>query len=252
MAYPFRQARNYQPANRQKGDVWWIVLHSAETGEGDNTAKAIADYFATTDRKASAHYQVDGGPDDGNQIYQSVREKDVAYGAKSANAKGIHIEQAGRAAQTREQWLDPYSKRMIKRVAGLINEIAERWTIPLVFVDSNGLKAGKRGITTHNEVNKAWPSSGHTDPGQNYPLDVLFADLASPVPPSQPDILEELMAQLTPEEITQFKNMLKDYGKLSESVKRGWDSNTNASVFQYVISNFNWLRKLLAHFNIPE
>lgn len=248
MSWPFRQARNYQPANRVKGDVKWIVLHDAETPEGVDTAKNIADYFATTDRQASAHWNVDGGPADGNEVYQSVREKDVSYGAKSANRAGIHIEQAGRAAQTREQWLDGYGMKMLPRVAQLIKEIANRWDIPLRFVDYRGLLAGQKGITTHAEVSRAWPSSGHTDPGPNYPLDVLFDYLATP-PPLPGD---DWMAQLTDEEMRKLRELLNDYGKLSEAIKRGWDGSQHASVFQYVLSNFNWIRKLLAHFNIPE
>lgn len=177
MAYPFLQARHYQAANRGPGDVDWIVIHCTESGESEKGAENTAGYFATTDRAASAHYTVDGSVNESNAIWQSVLEHDVAYGAKSANRRGIHIEQVGRAAQTRLEWIDAYGQRMIPRVAQLVREIAARWDVPLKFIDAAGLLAGRRGITTHAEVSKAWPSSGHTDPGANYPLDILFAHI---------------------------------------------------------------------------
>lgn len=196
----FLQARNYQPANRQLGDVLWIVLHSTESAETEDAAAATARYFNTTDRKASTQYIVDGGVEDNDAIWQCVYEKDVCYGAKSANAKGIHIEQVGMAGQTREQWLDAYGQRMLPRVAELIRGIAARWHIPFTFVTADGLKLGLSGITTHNEVNKAWPSSGHTDPGPNYPMDILLSMLTQEedLTPEEHDALVRIDADTDP------------------------------------------------------
>jgi hypothetical protein len=38
------------------------------------------------------------------------------------------------------------------------------------YVDVAGLKAGKRGVTTHNNVSLAFKKSTHTDPGPNFPM----------------------------------------------------------------------------------
>lgn len=237
---PFRQARNYQPASRMPRsmaphDVDWIVLHDAETPEGVNTAVGIMNYFATTTVRASAHYSVDGGPADGNEITQSVLEKDVAYGAANANRKGIHVEQAGRAAQTREQWLDDYGQLMLPRVAKLVRELCDRWLVPKVFVDAAGLKAGVRGITTHAQVSKAWPSTGHTDPGPNYPMDVLFSMIMEEDQGNE----EDFMATLSEAEKNQ---LLKDTHDTAEFLSK--NGANSGGIVAYLEAQKNEIIKL--------
>ena len=42
------------------------------------------------------------------------------------------------------------------------------------FIDAEGLKAGKKGVTTHAEVSKAFKKSNHTDPGLGFPMDRIL------------------------------------------------------------------------------
>ena len=79
---PFIQAKHYTPADGRV--VKLIVIHVMEAPEKGNTAESVANYFATTDVVASAHYNVDE-----NSIVHCVQDKDVAYGAPGANRSGI-------------------------------------------------------------------------------------------------------------------------------------------------------------------
>jgi len=177
-AIPFKQARNYTKANRGPGDVDWVVIHTMEAAEHPGTAENVASWFAGSQApRASAHYNVDG-----DSIVQSVHEKDVAWHAPGANGRGIGIEHAGYARQTAEDWQDAYSQAMLGLSAKLVAGICQRWNIPVEFVDAAGLKAGKRGLTYHREVSKAWKKSDHWDPGGNFPIDQYLDLVRSHLP----------------------------------------------------------------------
>ena len=167
----FVEARWYTKANRRPGDVWWLVIHDMEAPEKGDTAEAVARYFATTDRKASAHRNFDSDSE-----VLCVRLDDVAYHAPGANARGIGYEHAGYAKQQRHEWLDDYGRAMLARSAARAALDCERWRIPVDFVRAEGLRAGRRGITTHYEVSMAWRKTSHTDPGVGFPID-YYLDL---------------------------------------------------------------------------
>jgi len=161
-AYPFVQARNYRkggnlPVNR-------LVLHSMEAPEKGDTAEAVARYFASGAVVASCHYMCDN-----DSIVAGVHEEDTAYHAPP-NAHSIGIEHAGYARQSAAEWADPYSEAMLRRSATLAADICRRHDLPVTFVTAADLLAGKRGITTHVEVSRAWRQSDHTDPGPNFPM----------------------------------------------------------------------------------
>jgi N-acetyl-anhydromuramyl-L-alanine amidase AmpD len=162
--YPLVQARNFKPANREQID--YVVIHSMEAGETAKTAENVAAWFAGKSAPmASAHYCIDS-----DSIVQCVLEKDVAYHAPGANAKGIGLEHAGYAKQSAHDWADPYSARMLERSAELTAALCRKYEIPVAFVDAAGLLAGERGITTHRAVSAAFRKSTHTDPGAHFPM----------------------------------------------------------------------------------
>lgn len=167
MSYPFVQARNYtRVSGGRKVDL--IVIHTMESPEKPDTAEAVAAWFAgSTAPQASPHYCIDA-----DSIVQCVRLDDVAWCAPGANSNGIHLEHAGRAAQTLADWSDPYSTAMLQLSAELTADLCKRFSIPATFLDAAALQRGERGITTHAEVSKAFPknSSGHWDPGPNFPM----------------------------------------------------------------------------------
>lgn len=165
----FVQARDYGWAERTALDV--IVFHSAEVGEFHSSAEAVAAYFKAPVKPSSAHYIVDD-----DTIVQCVHDKDVAFHAPGVNTRSLGIEQAGYAKQTREEWLDPYGQRMLRLVAKLAAARAKQYNIPLVWLTSSDLLAGKRGFCQHRDVTIAYPKvgAGHTDCGPSYPKDLLL------------------------------------------------------------------------------
>lgn len=171
---PYVQAKWFTPVDQPPRHIDFIVLHSMEAPEKGETAEATARYFASgaEGRKASAHYCIDS-----NSIVQCVQTKDVAYGAPGVNHNGIHLELAGYAKQTREAWLDLYSKATISLAAELCAKILmPKYSIPAQYADAMKLKAGgHRGITTHAQVSAAFNPGGHWDPGPAFPMDVFLA-----------------------------------------------------------------------------
>lgn len=165
---PFKQARHYRPMPVGR-DVRWIVIHSAEIGESLSGAEALMNVCAAQERVASWHYAVDA-----DTITQSVHERDMAFHAPGANTKSVGIELSGRARQTAEEWQDAYSLRMLELVAWLVAGIARRHEVPLKFVGAAELLADVPGITTHNQVSKAWKKSDHWDPGPHFPMEWLL------------------------------------------------------------------------------
>lgn len=158
-----------------------------EAPEKPGTAKAVAQWFAGPNApQASAHFNVDDA-----EIWQSVKEHDVAWAAPGANKQGIHIEHAGYASQSAAQWADPYSEAMLVQSARLVADLCARHSVPIQFLPAVDLLTGTRGITTHLEVSRAWHLSDHTDPGPNFPmahyLNLVREAAAPPPPPDPPD-----------------------------------------------------------------
>jgi N-acetylmuramoyl-L-alanine amidase len=161
---PFVEARHWLRDVRRTV-VRGVVLHCTDTVEMADRAEKCAAYFATTERIASAHYACDE-----DSIVQCVPEDAVAYGARGANRFRVHIEHAGLARQTREQWLDAPGIAMLDRSAQLVAEIALRRGFPIAWVDSAGLLRNEPGITTHAECSRAFGGTHH-DPGPFFPVE---------------------------------------------------------------------------------
>jgi N-acetyl-anhydromuramyl-L-alanine amidase AmpD len=178
-----------------------IVVHTMEMDEKGDTAESCARWFQNPTAKVSAHYCVDA-----NSIVQCVRDQDVGWHAPGANHDGIGIEHAGRAKQTGREWGDAYSAAMLERSAELVAGLCRRYGIPVKWLYAADLVAGKRGITTHDAVSKAFKRGSHWDPGQGFPvekyLSMVRARLAGtelePEPQPQPDPERDLASVTDP------------------------------------------------------
>ena len=158
----FIQARNYTRGRDSSIDV--LVIHTMETKEGSDSADNIANWFAgSTAPEASAHYCIDD-----NSVIQCVRDEDVAWHAPGANHDGLGFEHAGTAKQTGRDWGDEYSRAMLEHSAELVAEKCVKYKIPPVWLTPADLQAGRRGITSHNNVSKAFGRSTHWDPGVGF------------------------------------------------------------------------------------
>jgi N-acetyl-anhydromuramyl-L-alanine amidase AmpD len=153
-------------------EVRLICLHSAECGEVPGAAEALQTWAAGTAhaKGASWHFAVDS-----DSTTQSVEIHDVAWHAGPINGYSVGIEQAGRAAQTYEQWMDVYSAALLERTAQLIALIAAWYDLPIEHA-ANPKDPHAKGICTHADVTKAWKTrGGHTDPGSAYPMEFVLA-----------------------------------------------------------------------------
>jgi N-acetyl-anhydromuramyl-L-alanine amidase AmpD len=154
-------------------EVRLICLHSAECGEVPVAAEALQTWAAGNahPKGASWHFAVDS-----DSITQSVEIHNMAWHAGPINGCSIGIEQAGRAAQTYEQWTDAYSMAMLDRTAQLIALIAAWYDLPIEHV-MNPKVPNCKGVCTHADVTRAWDTrGGHTDPGNAYPMDIVLAN----------------------------------------------------------------------------
>ena len=195
----FVQAEFYTPTIGRVID--YIVVHDMEYPEKSSAAEDCANYFAHPrlpdgrPNRASAHYCVDA-----DSIVQCVLDKDIAYAAPRVNHNGIHIEHAGYAHQTREQWLDGFSYSMLQRSARLTAQKCREKNVPAVYVNEDGLRRGDRGITDHATTTRAFNIyGGHTDPGPQFPMDVYIelvrAEL-TPTPPPEDEMTPEQEAKI--------------------------------------------------------
>lgn len=162
----FIQARNYTKGRIRP--LRLIVWHDMEAPEGPLTAENVAQYFATTTVRASAHTNADS-----NSHVESVKDTDTAYAAPGANADGYHVELAGYARQSRAQWLDAYSKATIDQGARQAAVIMRKYAIPARWLTDAEVADGKtKGMTTHAQVSRVFKTAGgHTDPGAGFPAD---------------------------------------------------------------------------------
>ena len=166
---PFFPAKNFTATTGRTIDL--IVIHDMEYPETPSGAEWCAGFFGGASApRASAHYVVDN-----DSIVQCVRDSDVAWHAPGANSNGVSIEHAGYAKQSRDEWLDDYSRAELALSARLVARLCARYGIPLQWQDASALKnRGARGITGHRDVSLAFGGT-HTDPGPNFPIDFYLA-----------------------------------------------------------------------------
>lgn len=153
----------------EPGRIRLIVLHSTE---GD-TAKGAAGWFTQDASGGSTHAVVDD-----EECYRTLPEDVVPWGATGdrANEDGLHVEMAGYARWSRDEWLAHRAE--IEKAAAVALDWSRRYGVPLVFLTADDLRAqggDARGITTHWEVTKAFGvEGGHTDPGPSFPIDLFL------------------------------------------------------------------------------
>lgn len=165
---PFIQAKNYTRSTRPNAPypIDLIIFHTMEAPEKPKTAFNVASWFAGPSApQASAHFCCDD-----SQVIQCVLECDIAWAAPGANNNGIHIEHAGYASQTPDQWADDYSKATLANSAKLAAQLCKRFNIPIIKLSVDDLKAEKRGFAGHVDVTNAFCNGrGHQDPGVSMP-----------------------------------------------------------------------------------
>lgn len=177
---PFIQAKQFGGRSGRKPSL--IVLHTAENGTDPAGARGVALYFSTLDRPASSHYVVDQ-----KEIIHCVQEADAAWGAPGANAQGLHIEHGGTASWSKADWERTDVQVMLDRSAQLTASLCHSYNIPVVWLSSVEVAAGKPGITGHADITKAFPKlrGTHTDPGPAFDHDAYITLVKKYMPPTK-------------------------------------------------------------------
>jgi hypothetical protein len=163
-----------------------VVIHTSESG--DNSLPSLVAFMGRPgDRPVegsnpprmygSSYHAIADGMAGSYVMMQDHRRG--PFSAPPLNKNWWHIVCPGRAAQTRAEWLDQMSRGQIRGCAQFIVDAWQRDTFELRHLSPAEVKAGGKGVIGHRDVTYAFQiSGGHTDPGPEFPWDVLFDDVA--------------------------------------------------------------------------
>jgi hypothetical protein len=208
-----------QSSSRGNAKVVWLAVH---TTEGIMRA---ADLLAWTSWPGSSHASSDETgalltPDDGFVPYDRS-----AWTLLNGNPISENIEQCGWAAWTREEWLS--RPLLLDATARWLAERSNARGIPLVHLTLDEVRARKPGVLGHCDYTRAVEGT-HTDPGPNYPWDVVLDKArayASGINPeeftvSQYDDIMAAIKQVRDEAWQQHKDMANFNGVIVGNVAR--------------------------------
>jgi N-acetylmuramoyl-L-alanine amidase CwlA len=137
-----------------------IVLHSTVGPTKTGSAEGIARYFARGVNVSSAHYVVDE-----STRFQCVKDHTVAYHC-GYNQDSIGVEMCDYPSHTsKARWKDAEHQHMLVNAAHLVARLCLVYNIRPWHVGAFGLKLGRKGVTTHAQMTKAFNRSTHWDPG---------------------------------------------------------------------------------------
>lgn len=138
-----------------------IVIHSTVSPTESGGAKDIAAYFRSEKAGGSAHYVVDP-----YKVVQVCFDNVIAWHAPP-NKGSIGIEMCDMPdANSARRWQDADHRLLFRQTAELVAELCLAYDIPPWYVGPVGLLLGRKGVTTHASVSKAFRQSTHWDPGQ--------------------------------------------------------------------------------------
>lgn len=146
----------------------WIVIHNTS-----NDAPAVneASYAKRRTDSVSSHYYVDD-----ERIIQSLNTDYRAFhvGSSTGNSGGIAYEITGVNGKSRSWWLANVRWDLL---AAQIRKDCAAHSITPRLLSVQDIKDGKTGIMTHDQARQAWGGTTHTDPGPNFPMDHLLAQV---------------------------------------------------------------------------
>jgi N-acetylmuramoyl-L-alanine amidase len=189
-SYPFIHAKWF---GRKQERVLRVVIHGTVSPTREGQALATAQYFARVVRPSSAHYTVDPGA-----IWQSLPEDVIAY-HDGTNKESIGVELCDMVDGSADRWIRPVHQHMLRRAARLVNELCERYDIPIRRLTPAQIRNGEKGICGHVDMRDAFPgSTTHYDPGASFPW-AAFLVMVRSLPPVTP-VVPPVPAPLIPED----------------------------------------------------
>ncbi|HVQ96369.1 MAG TPA: N-acetylmuramoyl-L-alanine amidase [Mycobacteriales bacterium] len=144
-----------------------LVQHSTEGPMSRGNARALAGpaWFGGAKAGTSAHAIFDPG-----EGIEMVKPDRIAFHVgPGGNGFSLGTEHCGRTALTKEQWLSPDARSMLRRSAEWNAQYARTFDIPPRWLSLTELAAGKSGFCTHNDIRLVFGGTTHSDPGPNFP-----------------------------------------------------------------------------------
>lgn len=164
-------------SSRNGVQVIWIVAHTAE---GATVKESLYRYFSRPDVQASSHVGIDA---DG--IADWVSRDRAAWTLRGGNPRSVNAEICFFAKATRAQWLSTETvfgcenpRQMIRNLAAWIVREAGALGIPLRKLTVDQVRGRvAAGYLDHDDYTDATGDGSHWDVGENFPWDVLAADI---------------------------------------------------------------------------
>jgi len=155
-------------SSRNGAKVIWLAVH---TTEGFMTVQGLRDWKAWP---GSSHASSDAtgalwGPEQGFVPYSRM-----AWTLRNGNPISDNIEQCAWARWTRAEWLS--RPLLLDATARWLADRhkAQPW-IPLRRLTDDEIRRKVPGVLGHGDYSRATRDGTHTDPGPNYPWDVVLA-----------------------------------------------------------------------------
>lgn len=160
------QGRNRRrPATHKYG----VAIHNTSNAQFASAEKE-ASYAARRTDGIGTHLFVDRVT-----VIQSMDTEDYCWHAGSSigNHNAVSCEIVGTNNMSRQWWID--NVNWIK-LGKALAQICQHYDIPVRRCTVAEMKRNPRvkGFYSHNDMRLAWGGTTHTDPGDNFPWDVLF------------------------------------------------------------------------------
>lgn len=189
-SYPGQPTRgDLMPYREQLTGLWSppnntkqvIIQHTTESEAGNTN---VIGYLERT-RNGSYQTMVDF---DGEEVRMVPDDRRAWAAMDAGNRIGLHICAMGRAAYSRDRWLS--EARLLERTAMRYAEWSRLYGIPLVKLSPADVRAGRRGVCGHADISAAFRESDHTDPGGDFPYDVVISRAKQLLDPAQEDDMQ--------------------------------------------------------------
>jgi N-acetyl-anhydromuramyl-L-alanine amidase AmpD len=156
-----------------------LVVH---TSEGATTFRNLGNFLAQASSQVS--YQVGFDDTSSTQIGEYVTRDGKCWAAMNANDWGQHgcccTPSGASSGWSRDTWLA--HPNMLAACGAWLAEEAARYGIPLTKISAGDINAGRKGVCGHGDVSAAGAGGSHTDPGGQFPWDVVLSGSSAPVP----------------------------------------------------------------------
>ncbi|HEY9250895.1 MAG TPA: N-acetylmuramoyl-L-alanine amidase [Rariglobus sp.] len=170
---PFIQGVNsYSDVDGQK---WGIAIHCTDNDASDT---GEAGYGTWREDGTSAHLYADR-----DSVTQSLDTHARAghAGSDEGNDNALAVEITGRSTWSRQTWIDNVAWAQLARALAWVIDHDPHFARGLVVTRASvaEMKRNPRvqRFYGHDDMRLAWGHTDHTDPGPNFPWDLLFASV---------------------------------------------------------------------------